>query len=230
VLTLAYLPYSFYLPANLSKTDKWIFFRKSWFTERETQIAVTRLIRDDLTKSNQYDTVTWNDVKISVLDSKVWTHLAISVLTIIPVTPIGGYLPLIIKQTGFTVYLANLLAAPTYIVGLIGSLIMGRMCQKYGNTALWSLIGIVWSFIGYALMEFLPDGANKWTLYGAAFVAASMPTWHGIHIAWMSSNLAPIGKRTLALSWVIGAANIAAVPGSQIYGKPFFSISLKCPI
>jgi hypothetical protein len=46
----------------------------------------------------------------------------------------------------------------------------------------------------------------------------------------MSSNLAPIGKRTLALSWVIGAANIAAVPGSQIYGKPFFSISLKCPI
>ncbi|KAI9285182.1 major facilitator superfamily domain-containing protein [Umbelopsis sp. AD052] len=209
----------FYLPATLSDTDKWIFFRKSWFTERETQIAVTRLIRDDLTKNNQYNTVSWADVKIALMDTKVWTHLAIGCLTTMPVAPISGYLPLIIKQTGFTVYLANLLAAPTYIVGLIGSIFMGRMSEKYGNTALWSLIGIVWSFVGFAMMEFLPDGTDKWTMYGAAFVAASAPTWHGIHIAWMSSNLAPIGKRTLALAWVIGAANIAAVPGSQIYAN-----------
>jgi hypothetical protein len=38
-----------------------------------------------------------------------------------------------------------------------------------------------------------------------------------MQIAWMASNLAPIGKRTLALGAVIGAANICGVPGSQIY-------------
>jgi hypothetical protein len=159
------------------------------------------------------------------LDTKVWTHLIISMLTIIPVTPIGGYLPLIIKQTGFTVYLANLLAAPTYIINLIGSIIIGRLAEKHGNTGLWCLIGVAWSFIGYSMMEFLPDDTNKWTLYAAALIAASAPLWHGMHIAWMSSNLAPIGKRTLGLAWVIGAANIAAVPGSQIYGK--FSTSIQ---
>jgi hypothetical protein len=40
-----------------------------------------------------------------------------------------------------------------------------------------------------------------------------------MQIAWMSSNMAPIGKRTLALGAIIGAANINGVPGSQIYRK-----------
>ncbi|KAG1156707.1 hypothetical protein G6F36_014305 [Rhizopus arrhizus] len=33
----------------------------------------------------------------------------------------------------------------------------------------------------------------------------------------MASNIAPHGKRILALGAVIGAANICSVPGSQIY-------------
>lgn len=212
-------PFSFYLPASLSTTDKLIFGRKSWFTERETQIAVTRIIRDDLTKTGQYSQVTWADVKMAILDTKLWTHMAITFLGLMPVTPIGVYLPTIIKQTGFTVYIANLLAAPTYIIGLIASIIIARAAEKYGNTSLWVMVGLTWSFIGYALLEFLPDNSNKWVMYIAALIAASTPSWHGMQIAWMSSNLAPIGKRTLALGWVIGAANICAVPGSQIYGS-----------
>jgi hypothetical protein len=196
-----------------------IFGKKSWFTETQTQIAVTRIIRDDLTKSEQYKPVTWTDVRIAVLDTKLWTHLAITVVGIMPVIPVGVYLPTIIKQTGFSVYIANLLAAPTYVVGLIASIFIARGAEKYGNISLWALIGCAWSFVGFCLLEFLPDNSNKWIMYFAAFIAASTPSWHGMQIAWMSSNLAPIGKRTLALAWVIGAANISGVPGSQIYGN-----------
>ncbi|CAM0143244.1 hypothetical protein VKS41_008713 [Umbelopsis sp. WA50703] len=207
----------FYLPANLTKTDRSIFGKKSWFNERETQIAVTRIIRDDLTKNDQYKAVTWEDFKMAALDTKLWVHLIISFLTLMPITPIGTYLPTIIKQTGFSVYIANLLAAPTYIVGLFFSILIARGADKYGNTSLWAQVAIVWGLLGALLLEFLPDDTNKWVMYFAAFVIASTPSSHGMHIAWMSSNLAPIGKRTLALGWIIGAANICAVPGSQIY-------------
>jgi hypothetical protein len=216
-MVVPYVISFFYLPANLTTTDRLIFGKKSWFNERETQIAVTRIIRDDLTKNDQYKAVTWEDFKMAALDTKLWVHLIISFLTLMPITPIGTYLPTIIKQTGFSVYIANLLAAPTYIVGLFFSILIARGADKYGNTSLWAQVAIVWGLLGALLLEFLPDDTNKWVMYFAAFVIASTPSSHGMHIAWMSSNLAPIGKRTLALGWIIGAANICAVPGSQIY-------------
>lgn len=66
-------------------------------------------------------------------------------------------------------------------------------------------------------LEWLPDTASKPVFYIAALIAASAPSYHGMHIGWMSSNLAPIGKRTLALGAIIGSANICGVPGSFIY-------------
>ncbi|CAO3680449.1 unnamed protein product [Umbelopsis vinacea] len=206
-----------YLPASLSRTDRLLFGKKPWFTERELQIAVTRLIRDDLTKSEQYRYITLNDIKQAVLDTKLWTHLIITFVGLMPNGPVNTYLPTIIKQTGFSVYIANLLAAPTYLVNLVFSILIARTVERYGNTSLFALIGVVWGLTGFLLLEFLPADSNKWALYVAAFIAASSPSWHGMQIAWMASNLAPIGKRTLALGAVIGAANICGVPGSQIY-------------
>jgi hypothetical protein len=40
----------FYLPSNVTLTKGGIRGRKAWFTEREVQIAVTRLVRDDPSK------------------------------------------------------------------------------------------------------------------------------------------------------------------------------------
>lgn len=210
---------SLYLPASLTRTDRLLFGKKSWFTERELQIAVTRLIRDDVTKSEQYRHITLDDIKQAILDTKLWTHLIITFVGLMPNTPINTYLPTIIKQTGFSVYIANLLAAPTYIVNLVFAILIARAADRYGNTSLFALIGVGWNLVGFLLLEFLPADANKWTMYAAAFVAASSPSWHGMQIAWMASNLAPIGKRTLALGAVIGAANICGVPGSQLYRK-----------
>ncbi|CAO3694724.1 unnamed protein product [Umbelopsis ramanniana] len=206
-----------YLPAALSTPNRLSFGKKTWFTERELQIAVTRLIRDDQTKSEQYRHITFDDVKQTVLDTRLWVHLLITFIGLMPNGPINTYLPTMIKQSGFSVYVANLLAAPTYLVNLVFSIFIAKAADRFGNTSLFALVGVVWHMMGFILLEFLPVNASKWTMYSAAFVAASSPSWHGMQIAWMASNLAPIGKRTLALGAVIGAANICGVPGSQIY-------------
>lgn len=134
-------------------------------------------------------------------------------------TPIHSYLPTIIKDAGFSTTIANLLTAPSHLIGLIVSILIARLSDKYGNTAFYALIGTTWGLLGFTMLEFLPDNVGRWQLYGAALFTASSPSWHGMQVAWMSSNLAPIGKRTLALAAVIGAANINGVPGSQIYRK-----------
>ncbi|KAH8553186.1 major facilitator superfamily domain-containing protein [Umbelopsis sp. PMI_123] len=206
-----------YLPASLTIPNKLSNGKIPWFTEREMQIAVTRLIRDDQTKNEQYRHITLEDVKLTVFDTRLWTHLLITFIGLMPNGPINTYLPTMIKQSGFSVYMANLLAAPTYLVNLVFAILIARAADRYGNTSLFALIGVAWNLTGFLLLEFLPENAGKWAIYSAAFVAASSPSWHGMQIAWMASNLAPIGKRTLALGAVIGAANICGVPGSQIY-------------
>lgn len=139
------------------------------------------------------------------------------------ITPISSYLPTMIKDAGFSTTSANLLTAPSHIIGLAVSIIIAQWSDRSGNVTFFAMIGTIWALLGFILLEVLPDDVGKWQLYGAALFTASAPSWHGMQVAWMSSNMAPIGKRTLALAAVVGAANINGVPGSQIYRK-----SKKC--
>ncbi|KAI9304489.1 major facilitator superfamily domain-containing protein [Cunninghamella echinulata] len=206
-----------YLPANPARTNVWIRGKKPWLTEREAQIAVTRLIRDDLTKKDQYKRVTWNDVFVTLKDTKAWTHLFITFIGFIPHTPINVYFPTLIRNFGYSVTTSNLLTVPSYFINLSLSILIAKSAEKRGNYGLHALIACIWILVGFMMLEFLPDSADKSVFYVAALIAASAPSYHGMHIGWMSSNLAPIGKRTLALGAIIGSANICGVPGSFVY-------------
>lgn len=78
MIPLANLYSSFYIPAEPFKTSGLLRGSKGWFTPRQANIAVTRLIRDDLTKSGQKKGLTLHDAKIAVLDTKLWTHIIIT--------------------------------------------------------------------------------------------------------------------------------------------------------
>ena len=135
--------------------------------------------------------------------------------------PLGSYLPFIIKNAGFSTTSANILTAPSFLIGLGLSIFIAQSSDKHGGgqVVYFALIGSVWTLVGFMILEYLPDDAGRFQIYAAALFTASAPSWHGMQIAWMSSNVAPIGKRALALAAVIGAANINGVPGSYIYSK-----------
>ncbi|KAI9498203.1 major facilitator superfamily domain-containing protein [Zychaea mexicana] len=207
----------FYIPKNALSTQGRLRGKKGWFTEREAKIAVTRVIRDDLSKTEQDLPITWDDIKEALKDTKLWTHLITTFVGMMTNTPINTYLPSIIRDAGFPVTTANLLTMPSYLGGLVFSILIAYSSDKYGEVALHALIGVIWETIGYVTLRALPADTSRWSLFAAATVTASSPSWHGMHIAYMSSNLAPQGKRAIALGAIIGAANLNGVPGSQIY-------------
>lgn len=136
-----------------------------------------------------------------------------------PTTPMSTYFPTLIRGYGFAVTTSNLLTVPACFIGLFFSILIAKSADRYGNYALHALIGTVWSMAGFLALQFIPDSAGRWSFYAVTLIVSSSPAWHGMQIAWMSSNLAPVGKRTIAIGAVIGAANICGVPGSQIYCK-----------
>ncbi|KAI9276061.1 major facilitator superfamily domain-containing protein [Sporodiniella umbellata] len=209
----------FYLPSSPVTTKGLLRGKNGWFDEREESIAVTRIISDDKYKLDQNLKITWHDVRSTLLDTKVWTHLLIAFMYNMYTTPMSTYFPKMTTSYGFEITTANLLTIPGYIINLVFSIWVARSADKHGSYGLHCLFSLAWSFASYLGLILLSDGAGRWSFYVVTLFAASSPSYHGMNIAWMSSNTAPHSKRVLALGAIIGAANICSVPGSQMYLK-----------
>ncbi|KAJ1565975.1 hypothetical protein HK096_005553, partial [Nowakowskiella sp. JEL0078] len=188
-----------------------------WFDERQARIAVTRVIRADPIKLYYEDHVQWSDVWSAFIDSRLWGHLLITAIGLTPIAPLGTYLPTIIKSFGFNVYVSNALTAPGYILTFISMTIMTSHSDRTGDRGYHGIFSASWLLIGFIILRSVPDDSNKYLLWGILLFISSWPLTHPLNISWMSENMAPLGKRTVASAAVIGAANIFSVWAGQIY-------------
>ncbi|ORY07314.1 MFS general substrate transporter [Basidiobolus meristosporus CBS 931.73] len=210
-----------YLPISPFKTKGLLRGRKPWFTEREAQILVTRLIRDDPVKIEQSKPVSLQDIRETFTDVRLWIHVITPHLCSIPrlvlTTHSLSIRPSIIKSLGFDTYTSNALTVPAYILSLVISVAHNYYSDRYGNRAYHCVAQIALAIIGYVCLQALPDNTNKWGLYVVVIITLAAYSWHALQVAWVTENMAPMGKRSLAMGAIIAAANIAGVPGSQIY-------------
>ncbi|KAF8990706.1 MFS general substrate transporter [Cyathus striatus] len=207
----------FYLPLNLTSTSGGIRGLKPWFNDKQVCIAVTRVVRDDISKRIYEQRVTWNDIKETLKDVGIWGHLILTTIGLTPTTPLGTYLPTVIKSFNFNVFVSNALTAPPYVLQCIVTVLVIHHSDRTKERGLHGAFGACWQLVGWILLRALPMGTAKGVKYFAAIVVASWPYTHPLNIAWMSENTGSVGKRTVSSGLIIGFANIYGVWGSQIY-------------
>ncbi|KIK66416.1 hypothetical protein GYMLUDRAFT_70059 [Collybiopsis luxurians FD-317 M1] len=207
----------FYLPRNATRTKGGIRGWKPWFNEKEVRIAVTRIVRDDPSKRVYEQRVHWCDIKDAATDLGLWGHLFITAFSLTPTNPLQIYLPSVIKSFNFSVFAANALTAPPYILQCCTTVVLIWHSDKVRERGFHGAFGVAWQLVGWILLRFLPSNASRGVKYFAALVVACWPYIHPLNIAWMSENTGSIGKRTLASGSVIFAGNIYGVWASQIY-------------
>ncbi|KAJ7098602.1 MFS general substrate transporter [Mycena belliarum] len=207
----------FYLPRNVDSTKGVLRGFKPWFTQRQVQIAVTRIIRDDQSKHEYEKRVKRADFKDAALDLGLWGHLLLSNLTLTPTTPLGTYMPTVIKSFNFNVFVSNALTAPPYVLQCIIMIIVIRHSDKVRERGFHGAFGSAWQCIGWIILRAMPNSASRGVKYFGVVIVASWPYNHPLNVGWMSENMASTGKRTVASGAVIFAANIYGVWASQIY-------------
>ncbi|KAF7301592.1 hypothetical protein MIND_00724700 [Mycena indigotica] len=215
----------FYLPRNVTKTTGGLRGFKPWFSERQLQIAVTRVIRDDQSKREYEKRATKRDFWDAAKDLGLWGHMLITNVTLTPTNPLGTYLPTVIKSFHFNVFVSNALTAPPYVLQCIIMILVIRHSDKVRERGFHGAFGSFWQCIGWVILRAMPDSAPRGVKYFGAIIVASWPYNHPLNIGWMSENTGSIGKRTVASGAVIFAANIYGVWASQIYqasDAPFF--------
>ncbi|RMZ26107.1 hypothetical protein D0859_09831 [Hortaea werneckii] len=192
------------------------------------------------TKSLTADSgLTRQDILSAFLNYKIWHLLICNILSAIPATAFGVFLPLVIKQLSpslnFSPAQSNLLTAPPFLCGAVVLWLFMYWSDRSRQRIVPILYGLGLLLIG--LTATILSGQERYTLrylslcvlLSGSFIASPLS------VAWLTNNTPEPGKRAILLG-INGWGNLAGVFSSLLftpdqdesgYVRPFI-VTLVC--
>ncbi|KAG1169175.1 hypothetical protein G6F70_008630 [Rhizopus microsporus] len=191
----------FYLPSSPST---WTIL-----TAEERILAVSRLEHED----NKHTHMTLADLDASnkkqavkaLTDWKVWMYMLMFFCGSVPNTSVSNFLPSIVRGMGYDDKLSANLMSVAY------------SSDRHRDRAYHATAGALICLIGYIILVVCIE---RPTLYaGACIAVAGIFVINPIVNAWLTSNIAPDMKKSVATAMAVSANNSAGLVGSNIYRK-----------
>ncbi|RPB00793.1 MFS general substrate transporter [Choiromyces venosus 120613-1] len=208
----------------LTKDEKEFLLRRlevDQFGEEEDELteAEKALIHTELPKSQIFKSV--------FTDWHIYAHILVFYGITCPLYSISLCLPSIVYELGYTSTEANFLTVPIYITACMLSLLTAYLSDRTGKRAVFIAISYTIMFTGF-LMAALRPGHLPGLAYAGLFIAACgiYPAFPGM-ITWCSNNLAPSGKRAIAMALHIGMGSFGGAMGANFYrpqDKPLYRL------
>ncbi|KAL0077200.1 major facilitator superfamily domain-containing protein [Phycomyces blakesleeanus] len=203
----------FYLPASAATWSR--------LTPEQRILAVKRL---EVDSPLDHGHLTLGDLNATnkkqafkaLTDWKVWLWMVMFFCGSVPNTSISNFLPLIVRGMGYNDKLsANLMSAPPYLCAVVVMICLAYSSDRHKDRAFHAVGGAIFCLVGYALLCFL---TTRDALYAAVCVAvAGIFVINPIVNAWLTSNIAPDMKKSVATAMAVSANNSAGLVGSNIY-------------
>ncbi|KAI7172527.1 MFS general substrate transporter [Hortaea werneckii] len=173
------------------------------------------------TKSLTADSgLTRQDILSAFLNYKIWHLLICNILSAIPATAFGVFLPLVIKQLSpslnFSPAQSNLLTAPPFLCGAVVLWLFMYWSDRSRQRIVLVLYGLGLLLIG--LTATILSGQERYTLrylslcvlLSGSFIASPLS------VAWLTNNTPEPGKRAILLG-INGWGNLAGVFSSLLF-------------
>ncbi|KAJ3341781.1 hypothetical protein HDU93_004165 [Gonapodya sp. JEL0774] len=207
----------------------------SRLSDRERQIAVTRILKDDPSKAVKgRHFVPLREVWAALSDWNVWPNLIFAFLNTLVTSGFGLYSPLIIQSFGYDALLSNVLTIPGNILHLLNQIVSGYVADRFKIK--WQVIvfGIAGLTLGFILNLAIPASKSQAGAYFSLILTVGffLP-WHAVNASWQAANVAPNGKRAIIFSMYIMSVNISGAMGVWLYkddDKPGFRRALGSSI
>lgn len=98
------------------------------------------MVRDSGGQDNTARGITIRDVKESLQDWKFWVILPANIAASVPGQAFSVFLPIIVRDLGYTSYRANLFSVPIYVIGAVGLWCIAYSSDRYKERS-WHIIG-----------------------------------------------------------------------------------------
>lgn len=160
------------------------------------------------------------DILSAILNYKIWHLLICNILSAIPATAFGVFLPLVIKQLSPQLDLSpaasNLLSAPPFAFGAIVLFVFTAWSDRSHQRLVPILWGLGVLLIGLIMTVMAPMSdyslryASLCILLSGSFVASPLT------VAWLSNNTPEPGKRAILLG-INGWGNLAGILSALLF-------------
>ncbi|THZ50704.1 high-affinity nicotinic acid transporter [Aureobasidium pullulans] len=186
----------------------------AWFLSYEEKaIMVARKQRNLVNRGTEE--FSWEHVKVAFTDPIIYIASASFFSASIALFGFGTFLPTIIKGLGYTSLQANYLTIPVYIFATLTLITATFTSDRLQKRAIVLAILPIAPIIGFIIAC---STASHAAGYFAMFLCgAGIYSYNCLILTWISTNLAPDYKRSMAMPFFVSLANISGVVSSQIY-------------
>jgi len=192
---------------------------RNMFSEKEQEIMVTRVIRDDPSKGTMHnrEALSWTYLKESLLDYDMWPLYLIAFSFQIPTAPPTAYLTLILRNLGFGTFDTNLLTIPSSVLFILQMLLYAWFSEWINERILVCMGLQLYTLPLLIAIICLPQDMGQWVRYVLLTLLIGYPYIHPIQVALQSRNAGSVRTRTVASAVYNMFCQASSVVSSQIY-------------
>ncbi|KAL2684638.1 hypothetical protein Neosp_005717 [[Neocosmospora] mangrovei] len=215
------------MPPGPCQTKSWFRGKDGWFNEHEEYIMVNRLLRDDPSKGDMNNRQAVNLPRLwrAIKDWEQWPLYIIGLMVYIPPSPFNTYLSYILRQIGFSVFKANLLAIPSQFLYAVNLLIITWVSERVKERGMLSSLSNIWIFPWVLALVVLPADMSPWVRYALITGLLSYPYCHAILVGWNAKNSNSVRTRAISAAlynMFVQTGNIAASNIFREDDKPLY--------
>ncbi|KAM0748405.1 MFS general substrate transporter [Meredithblackwellia eburnea MCA 4105] len=209
---------AFWLPPSPTQTKGSIRGKDGWFNEREETIIVTRVLRDDPTKSSMHNrqAIGFIDLWKSFTDFDHWPLYALGLTTFIAAGTVNAYFTLILKSLGFSTFHTNLLIIPSQVLFILFNLGLSALARRLDERTFVASIGSWWQLIFFIVLVAIPN-QGAWTKYAVLTLLLAYPYAHPILVSWNSTISGSVRTRSVSASLYNIMVQLGSIISSNIY-------------
>ncbi|KAL5363846.1 major facilitator superfamily domain-containing protein [Aspergillus floccosus] len=209
------------MPASV--TEGALLFRRkdgsnAWWTEEEEKILVNRVLRDDPTKGdmNNRQAIIMRDLWKAMMNVDLW--------------PIYLHLSLTLRNMNYSVFDANLLAIPGYVLFAINIVAAGWLSEKLKERSLVAALSNIWMLPFFIGLVCIKPSVSPWVRYILLTGVNGIPYTHSILVGMTSRNAKNVGTRAVSAAIYNMCYQIGSIIATNIYreeDKPYYYTANK---
>lgn len=162
---------------------------------------------------------------LALKDWEQWPLYLVGLTTYIPPSPPGTYLSFILRQIGYSVFEANLLAIPSQFMFAVNLLIISWVSERVKERGIISSIANIWIFPFLVALVALPASVSPWVRYALLTGLLSYPYCHAILVGWNARNSNSVRTRAVSAALYNMTVQTGNIVASNIYrddDKPLY--------
>ncbi|EKJ72338.1 hypothetical protein FPSE_07458 [Fusarium pseudograminearum CS3096] len=186
----------------------------AWFLNAEEKETMN-IIKERNNPFKETEEFSWKQVGMAVTDPLIWLASVALFCSSIALFGFGTFLPTLLRGLDYSSLQANYLSIPVYVLASIFTGVTTYVSDRLNRRAICLIHSPLLVVAGYAVV--VGTGHKGLGFFAMFLVGSGVYSFNTLVVTWISNNVQPDYKRSVAIATIISIGNASGMAASQIY-------------